>query len=118
MFLAPNSGNHRARVLVERDGRHRVSSSSFDGCHVEPKRVATIMRTTDVKIGVALQARHACAVVSFAKLAGLIVPKCACTNSFYHIKTGSITELDFRMPECTVDVDPIVICGTLERLTW
>ena len=65
----------------------------------------------------ALQARDASTVVSFAKFAGLIVPKRACAHSFYHVEASGITESHLWMPERAIHVDPVVICGALERLT-
>jgi hypothetical protein len=64
-----------------------------------------------------LQARYASAVAGFAKLASLIVSESACTDSLHHVEAICVAELDFWVPERTLYVHPIVVCGALERLT-
>jgi hypothetical protein len=63
-----------------------------------------------------LQTRYASAVAGFAKLANLIVAESACTDSLHHVEAIRVAELYLWVPECTLHMHPIVVCGALERL--
>ena len=73
------------------------------------------MCASNVEVRMALQARHARAIVGFADFADLVVSQSACANSFNHIEAIGVAEFDLCMPKCAVDMYPVVICSTFER---
>lgn len=74
------------------------------------------MRTANVEVRVALQARHTSTIAGLAKLADLVVSKGACANALNHIEAVGVAELDLRVPERTIYMYPVVVCGTLKWL--
>lgn len=116
MLLAPDGCYHGAGVPIERHCRHCVSSCSFDRCNVETESIASIVRTPYVEVCMTLQARYASAVSSFAKLADLVIAESACTDSLHHVEAIRVTELYLRVPESTLHMHPVVICGALKGL--
>lgn len=116
VFLAPDSCYHRACVPIECNCRHCVSSGGLDRRDIKSKGITSLMCTPDMEICVTLQARYASTViVAFAEFASLIVSQSACADSFNHVKTVGVAELDFCVPESAIHMDPIVICSSLER---
>jgi hypothetical protein len=116
MLLAPDGCYHGAGVPIERYCRHCISSCSFDRCYIKTESIASIVRTPYVEICMTLQTRYASAVAGFAKLANLIVAESACTDSLHHVEAIRVAELYLWVPECTLHMHPIVVCGALERL--
>lgn len=51
-----------------------------------------------------------------AEFAYRIISKCGCSNTFHHVESGGVAKFNLWMPQCTVDMDPIVDGGAFQRL--
>lgn len=76
-----------------------------------------VVSTANVECCMTLQTRRACTLRRFAQLADCVVSKRWRSDAFYHIQAGRVAEFDFSVPEGTVHVYPVVVGGSLERLT-
>jgi hypothetical protein len=76
-----------------------------------------IMCTGHMEGGMALMTGDTCTLSGLAEFAGRIISQRWCANSFYNVKVGSITKFGLWVPECTIDVYPVVVCSPLERFS-
>ena len=66
---------------------------------------------------VTLQTRCTCTVCRFAQFADRVVPKCRRPYALHHVEASCTAELDLRMPERAVYVDPVIVGSTFKRFT-
>jgi hypothetical protein len=98
VVLAPDRGQHRTSLPVERDCGHSIASCGFDRGHIEAECVVCVVRTANVEIGMALLACDTSTVVALAQLASCIIPQSRCTDTLDHIEADCVAELCFGVP--------------------
>jgi len=76
-----------------------------------------VVSTADVECCVTLQTRRACPLGRFAQLADCVISKRWRSDALDHIQAGRVAEFDLSVPEGTVHMYPVVVSGSLERLT-
>lgn len=76
-----------------------------------------VMSTANVECCVTLETRRACTLGRFAELADCVVSKRWRSNALDHIQASRVAEFDLSVPERTVHVYPVIVSGSLERLT-
>lgn len=111
MSRTPNAGYHRADFPAHLHRNSRVPARSLDWHYIKPKSVLRTKRTSNMKLGVATweMTRDACSVRRLAKLARFpIAVPWNKTKPFCWLQFLGDTKFDFRIPDRTINMDPVV----------
>ena len=115
VVLAPHAGRHGTGLAVEGDNPGLVPARTLDRRHVETEDVAGLMGTLDVHRGVAVMALDTGSLVSPADLAHfrILGPRNQ-GYAFAGTEGLGVAKLDLGRPDCTGDVNPVVVRGPLQ----
>lgn len=119
MVTAPNRSTHVACLSANGDSGYLILARALYRSDIEAEDVLSIEGTGDVHTGMAMLARHTSAMfVAFADLAHSFVLGCRDhAEAFRPLAAFGVAELDFRSPDSTQKMHPVVAIGLLQRLS-
>lgn len=120
VLLAPYGSVDMPCLGAERVGGDRVSSGALDRSHVEAECVPLQLGAADMECCVAMVALNAGILVSASVLANLadgVVSQQVRADAypFNNIHRCRMAELEFRGPNGTLEVDPVVLGRPFQR---
>jgi hypothetical protein len=128
MLFAPNSSRDRTSFIGKRGGGNLILARALDRRDIEAEKVASFECARNVEIRMALEAgRAGTFVVADPILVVLVLAQF--TNSFVprwryllkalgHFELLRVAESDFRRPDSTIHMNPVIASSSFQRLSW
>lgn len=121
VIFAPDSSRHRSAFATDADYAMLISPRALDRRDIKPKSIAMLVGTFDMYLdaAVGIVASHARTTLLAAGFANFLVRGPGDGgDAFAWLECLRISESDLRMEDGAGDMNPIVVCRPLERLSW